>query len=111
MASARAMRARAAYIYIRGEFIRETEALEAAADRRERAAFDREPLQRIRLDPRPGRAHLAPGQLAVGVAVEIEGDVEVAQGDVPAHVDLSRHGGDLQVRVARLVRAGDAGDE
>ena len=48
---------------------------------------------------------LAPGELAVGVAVEVEGDVEVAQGDVPAHVEPARRGVDLQVGVARLVRA------
>ena len=38
------------------------------------------------------RLDLAPGQLAVAVGVEIEGDVEVAQRDVPAHRERARAG-------------------
>ena len=84
--------------------------LEAASGRGQRAALDRQPLQRIGLDARPGGAHFAPRELAVGVAVEVEGDVEVAQGDVPAHLELRRRDRQLQVRVARLVRVRGRGD-
>jgi len=85
--------------------------LEAAADGSQRATFDRQARQRVGLDARPRRTHLEPTQLAVGVAVEIEGDVEIAKRDVPAHVELARRWGDLQVGIARLVRARETGGE
>jgi hypothetical protein len=54
-------------------------------------------------------AHLAPGQLAVGVAIELQHVVEVAQGDVPARHDVAfaGFGAQREVAVARFVGPGE----
>ena len=49
---------------------------------------------------------LAPGDRTVSVAVEADRMLEIAQGDVPAPVDRRAVDGELEIGVARPVRAG-----
>ncbi len=78
--------------------------------RRLRRADD-EPRQRIRRDLPMPRADLAPRDRAVLVDIETDGDVEVAQRDVPLPLHRCAVDGERQVAVGRLVRERAAGGE
>ena len=60
-------------------------------------------LQRVGGDGGVARADFIPGQGAVAIAIEADGEIEVAQGDVPLPVDLLAMHGQAQVTVAGLV--------
>ena len=68
------------------------------------AAGDLHTRGHIGFDARPRSANLAPGQLAVGVRIEIECDVEIAQRDVDTHGGAGFVARELKVGIARLVR-------
>jgi hypothetical protein len=51
------------------------------------ATLKPQPPQRIGLDVVQAGAHLAPGKFLVGVGVQVQHRIEVAQRDVPAQVD------------------------
>ncbi|MNS97315.1 hypothetical protein D3C72_1316410 [compost metagenome] len=60
-------------------------------------------LQRIRGDGLVARADFIPRQGAVAIAIEADGEIEVAQGDIPLSFDLLAVDLQAQVAVAGLV--------
>ena len=77
---------------------------QCARRRLQLAARDLHARGDVGFDVRPRSANLAPGQLAVGVRIEIECDVEIAQRDVDTHGGAGIVARELQVGIARLVR-------
>ena len=65
-----------------------------------------QPRQRIGGNLAVLGAHFAPGDLAVAVGVQADGEIQVAQCDVPLAADFAGADGDRQVAVGRLVRLG-----
>jgi hypothetical protein len=68
------------------------------------AALQRQATERPGRDVDMARAQFAPGDLAVAVAIEPEGEIDVAQGDVPLPGNFLALDLEHQIAVAGLVR-------
>jgi len=67
---------------------------------------DAQALQRVRRDRRVPRADLVPRQLAVAILVKADGEIQVAQRDVPLAGDALALHRQRQIAVAGFVRMG-----